>query len=71
MTSTRLLGACAIVCVCLSGGGAAQSDPRQGTTYTSPGGITLRLLLDETNVGPEATVGEMVFPPNMDRGGGG
>jgi quercetin dioxygenase-like cupin family protein len=46
----------------------AQSDKPQGTTYRSPGGTTLRLLLDESNVGPEVTVGEMVFPPNTDSG---
>jgi len=47
---------------------SAQSDKPQGALYRSPGGTTLRLLLDETNVGPEVTVGEMVFPPNTDSG---
>jgi len=46
----------------------AQSDKPQGTLYRSPTGTTLRLLLDESNVGPEVTVGEMTFPPNMDSG---
>jgi quercetin dioxygenase-like cupin family protein len=40
----------------------------QGTTYRSPGGTTLRLLLDESNVGAEASVGELTFPPNADSG---
>ena len=40
----------------------------QGTTYRSPGGTTLRLMLDDSNVGPEVTVGEMIFPPNQDSG---
>jgi quercetin dioxygenase-like cupin family protein len=40
----------------------------QGTTYRSPGGTTLRLLLDESNVGDEASVGELTFPPNADSG---
>ena len=48
--------------------GAAPSEKLQGTTYRSPGGTTLRLMLDDSNVGPEATLGEMVFPPNMDSG---
>jgi quercetin dioxygenase-like cupin family protein len=46
----------------------AQSQPLQGTTYRSPGGTTLRLMLDETNVGPEVTLGEMIFPANQDSG---
>ena len=46
---------------------AAQSD-KQGTTYRSPGGSTLRLILDSTNVGPEISLGEMTFPPNADSG---
>lgn len=46
----------------------AQPDALQGTVYRSPGGTTLRLLLDETNVGPEVTLGEMVFAPNQDSG---
>jgi quercetin dioxygenase-like cupin family protein len=37
-------------------------------TYRSPGGTTLTLLLDDTNVGPEVTVGELNFPPNTDSG---
>ena len=48
--------------------GAAQSDKPQGVTYRSPGGTTLRLMLDESNVGPEVSVGEMIFPPNTDSG---
>ncbi len=47
--------------------GVAQSD-RQGVLYRSPGGTTLRLMLDDSNVGAEASVGEMTFPPNRDSG---
>lgn len=47
---------------------AAQQTPAQGTTYRSPGGATLRLLLDDSNVGPEVSVGELTFPPNADSG---
>src|SRR5436190_1781630 len=54
--------------VCLAAAVAAQSDRPQGTTYRSPGGTTLRLMLDETNLGAEASVGEMIFPPNTDSG---
>lgn len=45
-------------------GGAAQ----QGVTYRSPSGTTLRLMLDETNLGSEVSVGEIIFPPNQDSG---
>jgi quercetin dioxygenase-like cupin family protein len=46
----------------------AQSEKLQGTTYRSPGGTTLRLMLDESNVGAEVTLGEMIFPANSDSG---
>ena len=48
--------------------GQAQSVKLQGTTYRSPGGTTLRLMLDESNVGGDVTLGEMIFPPNSDSG---
>jgi quercetin dioxygenase-like cupin family protein len=63
-----------IGCALLSGGIAfgdrvhAQAGNPQPPTYRSPGGTTLKLLLDESNVGPEVTVGEMVFAPNQDSG---
>jgi quercetin dioxygenase-like cupin family protein len=56
------------VALCLLADGAAQSEKLQGTTYRSPGGTTLRLMLDESNVGPSVSVGEMIFPPNTDSG---
>jgi quercetin dioxygenase-like cupin family protein len=46
---------------------SAQTD-KQGTTYRSPGGATLKLMLDDSNVGPEVTVGELTFPANTDSG---
>ena len=46
----------------------ARTDKLQGTTYRAPGGTTLRLMLDESNVGGDVTLGEMVFPPNSDSG---
>src|ERR1043166_2252304 len=49
-------------------GAAAPAQKSQGVTYRSASGTTLRLLLDETNVGPEVSVGEIVFPPNLDSG---
>lgn len=40
----------------------------QGTTYRSEGGTTLRLMLAERNLGTEASLGELKFPPNSDSG---
>jgi quercetin dioxygenase-like cupin family protein len=59
---------CGLIALSLLIGLAAQSGKKQGITYRSPSGTTLRLLLDESNVGREATVGEIVFPPNLDSG---
>src|SRR5262245_38737484 len=47
---------------------SAQSDKLQGTTYRAPSGTTLRIMLDDSNVGPEVTLGEMIFPHNQDSG---
>ncbi|MGQ0642853.1 MAG: cupin domain-containing protein [Gemmatimonadaceae bacterium] len=63
----RTLGMLAVLFVCAAPTVAAQSD-KTGVTYRSPGGTTLRLLLDDSNVGPEASVGELTFPPNVDSG---
>src|SRR5262245_36669502 len=56
-----------VVCLAVARG-TAQSDKPQGVTYRAPSGTTLRLMLDESNVGPEVTLGEMVFQPNQDSG---
>lgn len=47
---------------------SAQTDKPQGVTYRSPSGTTLRLMLDETNLGAEVSLGEITFPPNSDSG---
>ncbi|MEP6833006.1 MAG: cupin domain-containing protein [Gemmatimonas sp.] len=60
--------AAAVLVVCsLSQPAHAQAE-KKGVTYTAPGGTTLRLLLNETNVGPEVAFGELTFPPNSDSG---
>jgi quercetin dioxygenase-like cupin family protein len=46
----------------------AQSPNEKPPVYKSPGGTTLKLMLDERNVGGEITVGELTFPPNSDSG---
>ena len=63
---TRTFGALVLL-ACAATSVAAQSD-KTGVTYRSPGGTTLRLLLDDSNVGPEASVGELTFLPNADSG---
>src|SRR5258705_8339762 len=65
---TRTYGLAGIIALGLAAQGAAQSEQLQGTTYRSPTGTTLRLMLDESNVGPEVTVGEIIFPANSDSG---
>jgi quercetin dioxygenase-like cupin family protein len=67
--TTRLLTLAAVVTACVVTTGASQqAEKLQGTTYRSPGGTTLRLMLDDSNVGPEVTLGEMIFQPNQDSG---
>jgi quercetin dioxygenase-like cupin family protein len=65
---TKVLMFAGIAALCLASSGTAQTGKPQGKTYRSPGGTTLRLMLDENNVGSEVTLGEMVFPPNTDSG---
>jgi quercetin dioxygenase-like cupin family protein len=68
MTRKQMLALPAVLALCAMPTRAAQTEKLQGTTYRSPGGTTLRLMLDDGNVGPEVTLGEMIFPPNMDSG---
>jgi quercetin dioxygenase-like cupin family protein len=56
---------CSALLVACASTALAQSKP---VTYRSPGGARLTLLLDESNVGSEVTVGELTFPPNTDSG---
>ncbi len=65
---TRACACAAILLLIAAHAVTAQSERLQGTTYRSPGGTTLRLMLDETNVGKDVSLGEMIFPPNSDSG---
>src|SRR5215213_3333616 len=47
---------------------AAPQPEKSGATYRSPSGATLRLMLDDSNVGPDVSVGELTFPPNANSG---
>jgi quercetin dioxygenase-like cupin family protein len=67
MNILRTSSVTALLVVGLSGVGLSQTE-KQGTTYRSPTGATLKLMLDDNNVGPEVTVGELTFPPNADSG---
>jgi quercetin dioxygenase-like cupin family protein len=64
----QTLAMCVVVVLCLAVRGAGQSGKTDGPTYRAPGGTTLKLFLDETNVGSEVTLGEITFPPNSDSG---
>jgi quercetin dioxygenase-like cupin family protein len=48
--------------------GAQQSPNEKAPVYKAPSGVTLKLILDERNVGGEVTLGELTFPPNIDSG---
>ena len=65
--STRILGWCVALTIAAATSAPAQSD-KQGTTYRSPGGTVLKLILDDANVGGEVSLGEITFPPNIDSG---
>lgn len=65
--ATRTLGTVAVL-LSISAATATAQSGKTGDTYRSPGGTTLRLLLDDSNVGPEVSVGELTFPPNADSG---
>jgi quercetin dioxygenase-like cupin family protein len=60
------LGTIAIVALVLQG--SAQTGKPQGVTFRSPSGTTLRLMLDDTNLGAELSLGELTFPPSSDSG---
>jgi quercetin dioxygenase-like cupin family protein len=64
--NTRAFMLAALVLVTVTTTGAQPE--KQGVLYRSQGGTTLRLLLDEGNVGSEVAVGEMTFPANLDSG---
>jgi len=64
----RMLSIALGLVFCFAAGASAQSDKPQGTVYRSPGGSTLRLILDDTNIGAEISVGELTFLPNTDSG---
>ena len=71
MRARRLSLSCAAALFLMTGVerlGAQRGTPQQGITYRSPSGTTLRLMLDETNLGSEVSVGEMIFPANQDSG---
>lgn len=47
----------------------SQSMEVEGKSFRSPGGTTLRLLLDESNLGGnEIEIGEITFPPGANSG---
>jgi len=67
MALKQTLFALALLVGCLGTAGSAQTR-LQGVTYRSPSGTTLRLMIDETNLGAEVSLGEITFPANSDSG---
>lgn len=67
-TITRIAATVAVCTLALAPTSRAQTDSKLGTTYRSPSGSTLRLMIDDTNLGAEVSVGEITFPPNSDSG---
>lgn len=63
----RVVATCSLLVIFHAAPAEAQPD-KQGVSYRSASGATLRLLLDDANVGAEAAVGELTFPPNTDSG---
>ena len=63
----RSIAIASLVCLCVVIRSGAQQKA-QGMTYRAPSGVTLRLMLDETNLGTEVSLGEMTFPANLDSG---
>ena len=65
----RILRTVVALSIVWAANSAAQTPAKpQGVTYRAPGGTTLRLMLDETNLGAEASLGELTFPANSDSG---
>lgn len=46
----------------------AGQSAKPAPVYRSPSGVTLKLLLGDSTLGPEVSVGELTFPPNIDSG---
>jgi quercetin dioxygenase-like cupin family protein len=65
---TTILCAAAAFTVSMAPITAAGQAVERGTVYRAPSGVTLRLILDSTTVGPVVSMGELTFPPNIDSG---
>ena len=63
----RAFGVAGVFIACVAMSASAQQG-KTGEAYRSPGGATLKLFLDQSNVGPEVSIGELTFPPNSDSG---
>jgi quercetin dioxygenase-like cupin family protein len=67
---TPLIVLAAFVCGTMGANKTAEPQaPPASRSYQSPGGTTLRILLDQAGLGgTEVEVGELTFPPNSDSG---
>ena len=63
----RTFAAASALVACMAMSASAQQG-KTGESYRSPGGATLKIFLDQSNIGPEVSIGELTFPPNSDSG---
>ncbi|HEX9784945.1 MAG TPA: cupin domain-containing protein, partial [Opitutaceae bacterium] len=57
-----------VAVLCLLMDAATPAGKTQNVTYRTPNGTMLRLLLNKSNVNPNVSVDEIIFPPNIDSG---
>ena len=68
MRQTLTIVCVAVAAIVVSSDGVMGQAATTTTIYRSPGGTTLKLMLDDSNVGSAVTLAEMVFPANTDSG---
>ncbi len=67
--TTVFVGAPAAVAAQAAGQAAAPGGAgAKPVVYSTPSGITLRLIFGDSGIGPEVSMGELTFPPNLDSG---
>lgn len=70
-TPFRLIVSGATACAVLAAvphAAGAQDQSARPVVYSSPSGLTLRLIFGDSGIGPEVSMGELTFPPNLDSG---
>lgn len=71
IVTRRLIISALPACIVLAAGpqvARAQHPPAKQAVYSSPSGLSLRLIFGDSGIGPEVSMGELTFPPNIDSG---